>query len=68
MDGGDLSILVDRLCGLTRSMIHIVVNEVDDAAAILGSPLPPDNMTMGDYPGLRQANQDISPTIEERGT
>ena len=36
-------------------------------AAILGPPLPPDELTMGNYPGLRQANQDISPTIEKRG-
>ena len=36
-------------------------------AAILGFPLPSAELTMGDYPGLRQANQDISPTIEKRG-
>ena len=53
-DGGDLSILVDRLCGLTRSMIRIVVNDAGEASAILGPPLPPDHMTMDDYPGLRR--------------
>ena len=36
-------------------------------AAILGPLLPPDELMIGDYPGLRQANQDISPTIEKRG-
>lgn len=52
-DGSDLSVLVD-LYGLTRSMIHIVVNEAADASAILGPPLPPDELTMGDYSGLRK--------------
>ena len=52
-DGGDLSVLLGLLCKLTRSMIHIVVNDENDAAAILGPPLPPDELTLGDYPGLR---------------
>ena len=53
-DIGNLSLLVDLLCRLTRSMVHIVVGNGDEASRILGPPLPPEELTMGDYPGLRQ--------------
>ena len=53
-DGGDLSVLVGLLYRFTRIMIRFVLNDAEEAAVILGAPLPPDELTMGDYPGLRQ--------------
>ena len=53
-DRGNLSQFVDFLCHLTRGMVRVVVGNGEESKAILGSPFPPEEMTMGDYPGLRK--------------
>lgn len=53
-DEGDLTLLVNLLCNLTRTMVHMVVGNGDESSAILGPPVPPEEMAMGDYPGLRK--------------
>ena len=53
-DRGNLSQFVDFLCHLTRGMVRVVVGNGEESKAILGPPFPPEEMTMGDYPGLRK--------------